>query len=186
MSSSVAFFLLALPFASTLFSADFRRFLVERHGEEAAGRLERADLGAAGSFGGCEAVDCANSTVARRPVVFVHGASGNAAVFLLHAAFFRLGGYSPAELFATSLPDLHRVSCANVKQVRRLIEAVHAYSRSPIDVLAVSMGAAVARKALLGGRCADGNAPLGPPLTPLVHSFLAVDGVDGGPPTAGG
>ncbi|KAI6229825.1 Lipase EstA/Esterase EstB family-containing protein [Aphelenchoides fujianensis] len=180
MSSSLPFLLLAFPFASAIFSAAFRRFLVERHGEEAAGRLERADLGAVGSFGGCEAVECANSTVGRRPVVFVHGAAGNAAVFVLHAAFFRLGGYSPAELFATSLPDLHRVSCANVKQVRLLIEAVHAYSHLSVDVLAASMGAAVARKALLGGRCADGDAPLGPPLTPLVHSFLAVDGVGRG------
>ncbi|KAI6238894.1 LIPaSe related [Aphelenchoides fujianensis] len=180
MSSSFPFLLLALPFASALFSADFRRFLVERHDEEAAGRLERGDLGAAGSFGGCEAVECAIPTVGRRPVVFVHGAAGNAGVFVLHAAFFRLGGYSPAELVATSLPDLHRVSCANVKQVRLLIDAVHAYSGSHVDVLAASMGAAVARKAFLGGRCADEDVPLGPPLTPLVHSFLAVDGVGRG------
>ena len=36
-----------------------------------------------------------------------------------------------------------------------MIEAVHAYTKKKVDVLAYSMGSPIARKAILGGRCID-------------------------------
>ncbi|KAI6228831.1 hypothetical protein M3Y99_01182900 [Aphelenchoides fujianensis] len=174
-------FLLLLPVAAE-FTPHFWQFLVENYGEEVAVRLERRELGAVGSFGGCED-DCAewptgrNDSSARlRPVVFVPPASAHVDVFWNHSAFFR-SRLSGGELFASAYPDEFEVSCANARHVRQLIVAVHEYTRSPVGLLAASMGTAVARKAVLGGGCAEDGEQLGGPLTPLVHTFVAVDPV---------
>lgn len=61
--------------------------------------------------------------------------------------------------------------------MRTLIEAVSEYLNSKVNVVAFSMGCAISRKALLGGRCVDTGEQLGYPLTGRVQTFLSLGGV---------
>ena len=56
--------------------------------------------------------------------------------------------------------------------------AVHNYTESTIDVLAYSMGSAIARKAILGGMCGDED--LGPPITNIIDAYVGVAGANYG------
>lgn len=65
-------------------------------------------------------------------------------------------------------------------QIREFILAVVDYTGSKVDIIAYSMGTAISRKAILGGNCVDTNEDLGPPITDLVDTFIAVGGVANG------
>lgn len=64
--------------------------------------------------------------------------------------------------------------------MRLLIKAVSEFTNSRLHVSAFSMGAGLARKAVLGGRCVDRELDLGPPLGSLVDVFMSVAGVQQG------
>lgn len=61
-----------------------------------------------------------------------------------------------------------------------MIQVVAAYTSSKVNILAYSMGSPIARKALMGGVCADTGENIGPPLTSLVHTFVGVAGANHG------
>uniref|UniRef100_A0A1I8ASG2 Lipase domain-containing protein n=1 Tax=Steinernema glaseri TaxID=37863 RepID=A0A1I8ASG2_9BILA len=169
--------------ANTEFTADFEDFLVKRYGNEVAYNLARRDLGNffLGSFGGKP-----NSTVAlqHRPVIFVHGVTQRAGGFVAHRFSFQMDGYNPWELYATSWGDggltamyNEVLKCAYAKQVRQFIIAVSEYTSSEVDVIGYSMGAAVSRKAILGGPCVDTKEDLGEALTNRINTYVALAGV---------
>uniref|UniRef100_A0A914QD24 Triacylglycerol lipase n=1 Tax=Panagrolaimus davidi TaxID=227884 RepID=A0A914QD24_9BILA len=134
-----------------------------------------------GSFGGKV---WSNDTIKNQPVIFVHGLTLRAGVFIPHYYWFLNKGYSPGELYATTYADggitpfwSKPMYCADVKQVRNFIKQVHEYTNSSVDVIGYSMGTAISRKALLGGKCVDTGEDLGPPLTDIVDTFIGVAGV---------
>ncbi|WKX88145.1 hypothetical protein Q1695_008064 [Nippostrongylus brasiliensis] len=53
-------------------------------------------------------------------------------------------------------------------------------TRFMVDVVAYSMGAPIARKAILGGQCVDTREILGPPLTEIIDTFVSVAGANHG------
>ncbi|KHN71693.1 hypothetical protein Tcan_02105, partial [Toxocara canis] len=112
------------------------------------------------------------------PVVFVHGIGGNASDFEQHRNYFIDHGYSSDELYATtygdpSLIDLWNMtlSCTFFRQFHDFIVAIAKYARSKVDVVGYSGGALIARKAILGGMCADTDENIGSNLTSLVSCF---------------
>uniref|UniRef100_A0A914EE93 Triacylglycerol lipase n=1 Tax=Acrobeloides nanus TaxID=290746 RepID=A0A914EE93_9BILA len=134
-----------------------------------------------GSFGGKEND---NDTIYNRPVIFIHGVTLRAGVFLGHKEYFMKQGYKNSELYATTYADggytpmyYCSMKCEHVKIVREFIEAVYKYSNSKVDIIAYSMGAAITRKAILGGKCVDNDIDLGPPITNKIETYIAVGGV---------
>ncbi|KAI6181765.1 hypothetical protein M3Y98_00864300 [Aphelenchoides besseyi] len=175
--------LLLTASANSEFSDDFRQYLIRTVGQKQMSDLERLDMGpmGMGSFGGKQT---ANEPLTNRPVVMIHGTTLRAGVFLEHRRFFINNGYNPGELYATTYSDgglsplfSKKMECADVKQVRNMILAVSAYTNSTVDVLAYSMGAALSRKAILGGNCVDTAENIGAPIGHLVDTYLAVGGV---------
>ncbi len=76
-------------------------------------------------------------------------------------------------------------SKTNVMKVRKLIEAVKAYTgAAKVDIVAHSMGVTLARKAILGGYATDalegGQYYIGPPLTASVDTFVGIAGANRG------
>ncbi|CAD5220736.1 unnamed protein product [Bursaphelenchus okinawaensis] len=164
------------------FTADFREFLLQTYGVTIEGQLERLDLYAIGSFGGKLGP---NDVIKNRPIVFVHGSTLTASMYEQQRRYFMQRGYNPGELYATTFGDAATkkslvqkvMDCEDVKQIRQFIGAVSLYTNSTVDIMAYSMGTAISRKAILGGSCVDTNEYLGPPLTYLVHTFVAAGGV---------
>ncbi|CAD5228493.1 unnamed protein product [Bursaphelenchus xylophilus] len=161
---------------------DFREFLVENYGEETAKTLERADLFGIGSFGGRTEK---GQEIKNKPVVFVHGSTLSAGFFDSHRRWYMSRGYTSAELYATTYADAGQkkslvtklMNCEDVQSIRTLIQAVHEYTGSVVDVLGFSMGTPISRKAILGGECVDTKEDLGGPITDMVDTFIAVGGV---------
>lgn len=168
------------------FTPDFNDFLTKAYGEEVRQELERKDLGPGpwGSFGGKMSP---SEPVKRRPVIFVHGVTAQSVIFVDHRKYFQSKGYLSGEMYATSYGDGGKtgpldvaVSCNFSKLIRRLIVAVHNYTGSEVDLIVWSMGSPVSRKAILGGKCIESNDTLGPPLTEIVDTFVAVGGANYG------
>ncbi|KAI6183792.1 Lipase domain containing protein [Aphelenchoides bicaudatus] len=165
-----------------LFQTGFQSFLNENYGATVAKQLIRSDLGSNGSFGGN--VVSEQLRVYRIPLILVHGLNGNASSLSSHFDYFTRKGYGLSELYATSYgPDkasidaTSAIKCDYVKQIRQLITAVTAYTGKPtVHVVAYSVGAAVARKAILGGVCVDTKENVGAPLTDKIQIFLSVAG----------
>ena len=68
--------------------------------------------------------------------------------------------------------------CKDVKLIRDFIVAVHEYSdRMKVDVVGYSMGVAISRKAIMGGRCVDTGEYLGRPLTNIIDTYVGVGGI---------
>uniref|UniRef100_A0A915ER57 Lipase n=1 Tax=Ditylenchus dipsaci TaxID=166011 RepID=A0A915ER57_9BILA len=161
----------------------FRKFLDERYGGEMSSKMERSGTYNlyGGSFGGKKSD---NDTLTHQAVVFVHGTTLRASVFAAHKTFFMERGYSESELYATTYADGGQTPffskpmyCTDVKQIREFITAVYEYTNSTVDVVAYSMGVAISRKAILGGRCAETEDYLGRPITKYVDAFVAIAGV---------
>lgn len=161
----------------------FRRWLDERYGNDVGAKLERSEghrlIG--GSFGGMKDD---NDVIKNQPVIYVHGTTLSAQSFLPHRQYFMERGYTEAELYATTYADAGRtpfyskpMNCEDVQQVREFITAVYEYTNSTVDVIAYSMGVAITRKAILGGRCVDTGTYLGRPITKYIDSYVAVAGV---------
>ncbi|KAI6216919.1 Lipase domain containing protein [Aphelenchoides fujianensis] len=181
----VSLLLLSVHLANARFSAGFHRFLTLQYGAKVAEQMERMDLGSNRAFGG------GNSSVlmvlTHDPIVLVHGDIQTAANVLQNAQFFESHGFQKGSVFATTWgpngtkmsPD-QTLHCDYVKQIRRLILSVHRYTQRPVIVSAVSLGSAISRKALLGGRCVDTKENLGAPLTAIVRVFFSLAGVNKG------
>ncbi|KAI1730958.1 lipase (class 2) domain-containing protein [Ditylenchus destructor] len=161
----------------------FRRWLDENYGRDIGAKLERSDSYrlTGGSFGGKNDDD---DVIKNQPVIFIHGTTLSAQSFLPHRQYFLERGYTEAELYSTTYADAGRTPfyskpmyCDDVRQVREFITAVHEYTNSTVDILAYSMGVAITRKAMMGGRCVDTGDYLGRPITQYVDSYVAVAGV---------
>ncbi|KAH7719497.1 Protein LIPS-15 [Aphelenchoides avenae] len=148
--------------------------------------IARDDLGWFGSFGGGN--HTARTKTQNVPVIYVHGGFATAGELTPLREYFLKRGYADEEVYGTSygngkLSDLSEISlkCINSKGVRMLIEAVSAYTDSPVvNVVGYSMGSPTSRKAILGGRCVDSITNLGPPLTDYIRTFLSVAGANHG------
>ncbi|VDL63675.1 unnamed protein product [Nippostrongylus brasiliensis] len=90
----------------------------------------------------------------------------------VYATTYGDGGKTPAPLFD--------MKCDYIRQIRWLIQAVAEFTKRRVDVIGYSMGAPVARKAILGGRCVDTGERLGPPMTGLIDTFVSVAGANRG------
>uniref|UniRef100_A0A914DKZ8 Lipase EstA/Esterase EstB family-containing protein n=1 Tax=Acrobeloides nanus TaxID=290746 RepID=A0A914DKZ8_9BILA len=173
----------AISIAHAEFTEHFRDYLTTNFGDDFEANVERIDMGIynVGSFGG-KLND--NDTIVNRPIIFVHGVTLRAGIFLAHRDYFIKKGYKPSELYATTYADggitpmYHcPMRCNFVREIRDFIEAVHKYANSTVDIIAYSMGASISRKAILGGKCMDTDEDLGPPLTNIIETYVAVGGV---------
>uniref|UniRef100_A0AC34FDC8 Triacylglycerol lipase n=1 Tax=Panagrolaimus sp. ES5 TaxID=591445 RepID=A0AC34FDC8_9BILA len=153
---------------------DFHDFISKNYGNGVAVSLERLDMGSGtmGSFGGKKTQ---NEKIRNKPIIFIHGVTLRAGIFVPHVEYFISKGYTRAELYSTTYGDGGRtpmfnkdMECADVKQVRNFIKAVYEYTNSQVVVMGYSMGVAITRKAILG---------VGKPLTNLVETYIAVAGV---------
>ncbi|KAI1700000.1 lipase (class 2) domain-containing protein [Ditylenchus destructor] len=97
-------------------------------------------------------------------------------------------GYKESEIYAgtysngklVNIPDAS-LKCVYVKEIRLFIQAVSAFTNSTaLTIVTYSQGAAVTRKAILGGPCLDSIENLGNPLTPIIETFLSIAGVNHG------
>uniref|UniRef100_A0A915CN46 Triacylglycerol lipase n=1 Tax=Ditylenchus dipsaci TaxID=166011 RepID=A0A915CN46_9BILA len=68
----------------------------------------------------------------------------------------------------------------SIRSIRMMITAVAQYTNSKVNVIGYSMGSPIARKAIMGGICADTNENIGPPLSGLVNTFIGVAGANFG------
>ena len=102
-----------------------------------------------------------------------------------HRNYFREQGYTDAELYATSYSDggitpfyKNSMRCEDVKLIREFISAVYEYSNeTKVDIISYSMGVAISRKAIMGGRCVDTGEYLGRPITQYVDTYLGIAGI---------
>ncbi|KAF8355269.1 hypothetical protein PRIPAC_96892 [Pristionchus pacificus] len=183
LAITVALFDVALAF----FSTDFTQWLDKHHGVGARQWIERADLKSTGSFGGRKD---ANQTLAHNPVVFVHGVSHTVGTMMKEAAMhYWWKGYTEAETYGITYDNpkgdkmrwmKYTMECDHVKRIRFLIEAVHAYTGRPVDVVAFSMGVPISRKAILGGHCVENNHYIGAPITDKMGTYVGVAGPNKG------
>ncbi|KAI6221010.1 Lipase EstA/Esterase EstB family-containing protein [Aphelenchoides fujianensis] len=178
-------FLLLVDVCSASMSPHFRRFVRKNYGAALERELNRADLGAGGSFGGGR--HRARTPTENRPVLLVHGITNRAATFDGIRKYFLHHDYTDAEVYGTTYGDAGKtnvvfvtMNCHYSKMIRALIQTVADYTSSKVNILAYSMGSPVARKAILGGACVDTGEQLGPPLTDLVHTFVGVAGANFG------
>uniref|UniRef100_A0A0N5AT77 Lipase n=1 Tax=Syphacia muris TaxID=451379 RepID=A0A0N5AT77_9BILA len=188
------FLILTVLIAPTLplFTSDFASFIDKNFGIKIRKKLGRSDIGHddRSSFGG-KAFPSDRSKKTRweqnKPVVFVHGVTLKAAAFRAHCHFFKLNGYTSADLYATTYGDGGTTSamdtavdCNFIKQMRDMFVAVYKYVGRKINVITWSMGSVISRKAILGGNCTETGERLGDPITYMVHTFLTVGGVNYG------
>jgi triacylglycerol lipase len=177
------------------FTSHFRQWL-SANGYEPQYNLVRADL-VGGSYGGKAS---STDTVVNQPVIFIHGNSDKAigtgaagqSGWNATIEYFQSQGYKTSELYATtwgpadaSLSADQYHSKTNVMKVRKLIEAVKAYTgATKVDIIAHSMGVTLARKAILGGYANDslegGQYYIGPSLTSSVDTFVGIAGANRG------
>ncbi|GMS91672.1 hypothetical protein PENTCL1PPCAC_13847 [Pristionchus entomophagus] len=178
----------ALSLSSALFTTDFTQFLDKHYGIGQRQMLERSDVeDMKGSFGGRASP---NQTIDRNPVVFVHGVSHVAGSMMREAAYNYMNkGYTDAVMYATTYDNpngdkmkwmQYTMKCDHVKRIRMLIEAVHAYTGRPVDVVAFSMGVPISRKAIMGGRCVENNEDLGGSITDKMGTYVGVAGPNKG------
>ena len=180
----IRFLILSMVFGLTVaeFHPHFYNFLVKNYGKSVADQLSRRDIGRKGSFGGGNP----NSKVF--PIVLVHGLGGSAGqrkkdLYKKYKSYGQPAGTVYATTFANGellYGVQHAMLCEYIKLVRSLIVAVHDYTGQRLNVVGVSMGSPISRKAILGGRCVDTNEDLGPPLTNLVRRYVSVAGANRG------
>jgi triacylglycerol lipase len=173
-----------------VFSASFKQFLLDRYGADTTAHLERTDVdandGLVGSYGGGDHV--AGERTEKNAVVFVHGMKSRANLTLFMRDYYIANGnYSEAELYATTYGPATNamIKCDYVKTVRTFIQAVAAFTGGKrVDVVGISLGNPVARKALLGGFCVDepGEHLGGPIGKSHVETYVSVVGINYGVP----
>nr|CAD2148502.1 unnamed protein product [Meloidogyne enterolobii] len=171
----IFFILFFIPKCFATFSSSFREFLRNYGGEQLDRELSREDVGAGGSFGEF------------RPVIIVHGITNSAGQFEQIRQYFLTHGYGDEEVYATTYGDAGKTNvlfvtmqCHYVKMIRLMIQTVAQYTTSKVNIIGISMGSPIARKAIMGGNCVDTNDNLGPPLTDLIHTFVGVAGANWG------
>ncbi|KAH7671626.1 Protein LIPS-7 a, partial [Aphelenchoides avenae] len=123
----------------------------------------------------------------RAPVIFVHGLTGAAGDLVDVKAYFRVNGFAEEELYGTTYGAYGRtrffndsLNCGYVKQLRTFFIAVSEFADSQVNIIGWSMGSALSRKAILGGKCIDTDEELGGPLTSIVRRFISVAGANRG------
>uniref|UniRef100_A0AC34FID4 Uncharacterized protein n=2 Tax=Panagrolaimus sp. ES5 TaxID=591445 RepID=A0AC34FID4_9BILA len=163
-------------------SGAFYNFCAQKYGAPTAELLARKELGIGGSIGGGN-----NGNVKRKPVIVVHGITNSAGTFAPTFTFFLKSGYQENEVYGTTYGDAGQtnvlfvtMNCHYVKTIRILIQAVADYTHSKVNVIGVSMGSPIARKAILGGACVDTGEQVGPPITGLIDTFVGVAGANFG------
>ncbi|XGW23884.1 hypothetical protein V3C99_005807 [Haemonchus contortus] len=166
------------------FTPHFRKFIHDNFGVSIATSLERTDLGMDASFGGQLNED---DKPQKQAVIIIHGITNKITRFMPMVHFLHSHGYRNSEVYGTTWGDagatpigLVDMKCSYVKQIRSFIIAVRQYTGTQVDVLAYSMGAPIARKAILGGNCMDTREILGPPLTEIIDTFVSVAGANHG------
>ncbi|EGT49670.1 hypothetical protein CAEBREN_01773 [Caenorhabditis brenneri] len=171
--------------ASGYFSTSFRTWISATYGESTAVTLERADLGAAGSFGG--GTHNGLSATSKRPILIVHGITNTAGTFNNQRTYFVNNGWSDETVYATTYGDGGvtnvlgvDMECAFVQQVRTMLKIVNAFTQQKVDVIGYSLGSPIIRKAIMGGNCVDNGVALGDPLTSIVETFVSVAGANRG------
>ncbi|CAD5207643.1 unnamed protein product [Bursaphelenchus okinawaensis] len=169
---------------SATFSSNFLFFLEDLYGREIAETLARTDIGHEGSFGGGFHVP--KTKTDKDPVIFIHGYTGYADDFMDQVDFMKLQEYDDTTLYGTTYGEWYGpidrmnqtgMACKYVKAIRRLIVAVSIYTNRTVNLIGVSMGGALTRKAMLGGRCVETNEDLGKPLSHLINNYIGVVGV---------
>ncbi|KAI1732489.1 lipase (class 2) domain-containing protein [Ditylenchus destructor] len=167
-------------------SEPFRQFLRNTYGADTERELSREDMGGGGSFGG-GLTHVPGSQTKNRPVILVHGITNTAGTFGRIQHYFLEHGYSDEEVYGTTYGDggrtpimLVTMNCHYIKIIRMMILSVSQYTSSKVNVIGYSMGSPIARKAIMGGICADTNEDLGPPLSGLINTYIGVAGANFG------
>ncbi|CAD5224333.1 unnamed protein product [Bursaphelenchus xylophilus] len=168
-------------------SNGFYKFVSAKFGADFAEKLARKELGEKGSFGGGAATEPTRQK--NVPIVFIHGQTRRAGDLKYILQNFLDNGYTFEELYGAtygtnvtddnSLQD--KLYCEYVLQTRRMLDAVSAYTKhEQIDVIAFSLGGAISRKAILGGKCVDTNETIGANMTDKIRNYISAAGVQQG------
>ncbi|KAF1766602.1 hypothetical protein GCK72_006560 [Caenorhabditis remanei] len=177
---------LLLGLVSADFSTSFKNFIIANYGQEMYDNLARNDLGSVGSYGGGS--HDGNSPTSKRAVILVHGTTNNAGTFSFQRNTLLNNGWSDETVYGTTYgsgsaeitpaPDV-AMECEFVQQVRNMITVVANFTKQKVDVIGYSLGSPIARKAILGGECADNSTVnLGSPLTSSVETYVSVAGAN--------
>ncbi|EGT49599.1 hypothetical protein CAEBREN_22109 [Caenorhabditis brenneri] len=170
---------------SSSFTPSFFNWINATFGEPTAVSLNRADLGAGGSFGG--GTHNGLSQTSKRPILIVHGITNTAGTFNNQRNYFLANGWSDETVYGTTYGDGGvtavqnvKMDCAFVMQVRNMLIVVNGFTQQKVDVIGYSLGSPIARKAIMGGNCVDNGYYLGPPLTYMVETYVSVAGANRG------
>jgi hypothetical protein len=170
-----------------VFSDSFKQYLLARYGADVTAHLERTDVdagvGLVGSYGGGDHV--ANQKTEKNAVIFVHGLGARANLTLFMRDYYIANGnYTEAELYATTWGPAFdgELKCDYAKTVRTFIQAVVGFTGQRVNIVAISSGNPVSRKALLGGQCVDTGEQLGGHLHAHVETYVSVVGINYGVP----
>ncbi|CAI4226463.1 unnamed protein product [Auanema sp. JU1783] len=185
LTTRLALLAFAFVLANAEFHPQFATYLRKAYGVETLRKLSRPELGKhnQGSFGGGKGHD------GHRPVVIVHGLRSMAGALWNQRKIFAENGFSSERIIATTygpgetlspLVFKETMECKYVKQIRQIIESTIKYYHSKIDVVGLSMGSPIARKAIMGGNCVDTNEYIGRSLTHHIVTFLSVGGANHG------
>ncbi|KAI6216396.1 hypothetical protein M3Y95_01279300 [Aphelenchoides besseyi] len=102
---AIALLLVGLVGVDATISENFRRYIEQHFGAEAAKEIARTDFGTSGSFGGGS--HKAGTKTAHIPTIFVHGYGQKASNYEEVArAFKQYGNMDDSELYATTYGEL--------------------------------------------------------------------------------
>ncbi|EGT49502.1 hypothetical protein CAEBREN_10846 [Caenorhabditis brenneri] len=156
----LAFLAILTSTVSSSFTPSFFNWINATFGEPTAVSLNRADLGAGGSFGG--GTHNGLSQTSKRPILIVHGITNTAGTFNNQRNYFLANGWSDETVYGTTYGDGGatavqnvKMDCAFVMQVRNMLIVVNGFTQQKVDVIGYSLGSPIARKAIMGGNCVD-------------------------------
>ncbi|KAF7633846.1 hypothetical protein Mgra_00006704 [Meloidogyne graminicola] len=72
------------------------------------------------------------------------------------------------------------MQCHYIKIIRLMIQSISQFTSNKVNIIGISMGSPIARKAIMGGNCVDTGDQLGSPLTDLIQTFVGVAGANWG------
>uniref|UniRef100_A0A1I7U551 Lipase n=1 Tax=Caenorhabditis tropicalis TaxID=1561998 RepID=A0A1I7U551_9PELO len=177
--------LVTVPTVSCDFSPSFRSWINTTYGQSTLDALARTDIGSVGSFGG--GTHDGLSQTNKRPILIVHGITNTAGTFNPQRNYFLSNGWSEETVHGTTYGDggvtpvtQVKMTCAFVKQLRKMLEVVNAFTQQKVDVVGYSLGSPIIRKAILGGTCVDTNENLGGSYTHMVETYVSVAGANRG------
>ncbi|CEF68816.1 Lipase EstA/Esterase EstB family-containing protein [Strongyloides ratti] len=174
------------------FTEDFRKWLNNNGYSEYD--FPKLMFGTSGSYGGKITT---NETIQNIPIIFIHGNSDSAlnagtsttTGWSKNIEYFISNGYKSGELYALTWGDRDPLTaslkvhdCETVIRLRKFIEAVLNYTKSPkINIISHSMGVTLGRKAIQGGILLEylgTSCDIGKSINDKIDIFIGISGAN--------